>query len=98
MEINHDYNCSKQVAYTKIDGFLNELTNKYSDMISNPLKKWNDSNDKMDFSFKVKGFNIEGNIQLYNNKLILNGKLPFLARLFSGKIETTIKSELERLF
>jgi hypothetical protein len=98
MEIKHNYSCSKQVVYKKIDSFLDQLTNQYSDIISNPTKKWNNSNDKMDFSFKVKGFNITGNIKLDTNKLTLEGSLPFLARPFSGKIEDTIKSELEKLF
>ena len=98
MDIKYNYFCSNQIAYEKIDGFLDNLTSQYSDMVSNPIKKWNDSKDRMDFSFEVKGFKVDGNIQLYKGKLFLDGKLPLLARPFSGKIENTSKSELEKLF
>ena len=80
MEITHKYNCGKQVAYQKIDTFLDELTNSYSEMISDPYKKWNETKDNMAFSFSAKGFSIKGN-----------------AKLFKGKIESTIKSKLEEM-
>jgi len=97
MEITHEYNCGKQVAYQKIDNFLDELTEQYSEMISNPYKKWNETKDNMAFSFNAKGFNIKGNVKLKEDKLILTGDLPWAARLFKGKIESTIKSKLEEM-
>lgn len=98
MEIKHDYSCGKQEAYKKIDNLLEELQTQYSDMISNSTKKWNSLNDKMEFSFKVKGFKIVGDVNLYDNRLILNGKLPFAARIFQGKIKSTIEEKLDELF
>ncbi len=98
MKIKHNYACGKEEAYKKVDNLLTALQEKYGNMIENPTKQWNSSKEKMDFSFIVKGFDIQGNIALGNDKLILEGKLPFLANLFSGKIETAIKSELEKLF
>lgn len=52
----------------------------------------------MDFNFEAKGFNINGDITLKERELILNGKLPFAARLFSGKIEKMINEKLDELF
>lgn len=98
MEIKHDYSCGKQEAYNKIDNFLEELQAQYSDMISNSTKKWNSSNDKMEFSFKVKGFNITGDVSLHDYKLIFNGKLPFAAKIFQSKIKSTIEEKLDELF
>lgn len=98
MEVKRNYNCGKKEAYKRVDTLLTELQDKYGDMIGNPTKSWNSSNDKMDFSFNAKGFTIIGNVVLTDNQLILDGKLPWLARPFSGKIETAIKGELEKLF
>ncbi len=98
MKIDYSYNCSTEEAYNKIDSFLDELANEYSDMISNPSRKWNDSKDKMNFSFEVKGFNIDGNVQLKENGLTLEGDVPFPANLFEGKIRSTIESKLDSLF
>ena len=60
-------------------------------------KKWNETKDNMAFSFNAKGFNIKGNVKLKEDKLILTGDLPWAARLFKGKIESTIKSKLEEM-
>jgi hypothetical protein len=99
MEIKYPLNnYTKEDAYHLIDGFLDSLVNQYSDMISNPEKEWNKQKDKMNFGFEAKGFNISGDIRLQEKELILNGKLPFAARLFSGKIEKIVKGKLEELF
>ena len=89
---------SQEEAYQKIDTFLDGLVSQYSDMISNPSKTWNESKDKMDFSFEAKRYNITGNIKLQEGQLVLDGKLPFAARLFSGKIEGIINKQLDELF
>jgi len=59
------------------------------DMIQNPSSKWNDKKDNMNFSFKAEGFNIIGDIQLGDNQLVFEGKLPFLAKPFGGIVEST---------
>jgi len=98
MKIDYSYNCSYEEAYNRIDSFLDGLANEYSDMISNQSREWNDSKDKMNFSFDVKGFSINGNIQLKENGLTLEGEVPFPANLFEGKIRSTIESKLDDLF
>lgn len=89
---------SPREAYEKIDKFLDGLVKEHRNLISNPQKKWNDERNKMDFSFEVMGSNIKGDIKLQGKELILNGKLPFLARIYSGRIEDIIKKQLEELF
>jgi hypothetical protein len=99
MEIKYDISkYTQKQAYEKIDNFLDSLVIQHSEMISDPVKNWNDEKDKMEFRFKVKGFNIEGIINILDDKLVLNGKLPFVARLYSEKIESIIKEQLEELF
>ena len=44
--------------------------------------------DKMNFSFKAEGFNIIGDIQLGDNQLVFEGKLPFLAKPSGGIVES----------
>jgi hypothetical protein len=99
MEIKYPLNnYTKEDAYHLIDGFLDSLVNQYSDMISNPEKEWNKQKDKMNFKFEAKGYEISGDIRLQEKELILNGKLPFVARLVSGKIERIINEKLDELF
>jgi len=51
----------------------------------------------MDFSLYARGFDISGKIQLYDNLIVLEGNLPFLAKLYQGKIESMIRQKLKEL-
>lgn len=98
MKIEHSYSCNKTEAYSRVDGFLDQLQKQYSDMISNSQRTWNSQRDRMDFSFSLMTFNVKGSVQLNEHGLVLDGKVPLLARPFSGKIESAIKGKLEELF
>ncbi len=52
----------------------------------------------MNFNFEAKGFDVSGDVQIYNNKLILKSELPFFAAFFKEKIESTIKNKLGEVF
>ncbi len=91
-------NYSQEEAYQKIDSFLDGLVKEHSNLVSNPQKEWNASKDKMNFSFEAKGYNINGDIIIQGKELVLNGKLPLVARMFSGKIERMINENLDNLF
>jgi hypothetical protein len=99
MEIKYNLGSyCKGEAYQKIDSFLDGLVKKHSDLVSNPKKKWNDNKDEMNFSFEVRGFDISGDIKLEEDKLVLEGKLPWVARLYSERIEEIINKQLDELF
>lgn len=97
MRIEYNHQHTKEEAYKKIDGLLEELKNKYGEMVQNPSKSWNSEHDRMDFSFRARGFNITGNIQLQGMAVVLEGKLPLLARPFKGEIESRIREKLEEI-
>jgi hypothetical protein len=99
MEIKYNLgNYSQEEAYEKIDVFLDGLVKQHADLVSNPQKKWNPEKNKMDFGFEAKGYNITGNIKLQGKELILDGKLPWVAKMFSGKIEDMVTKQLDALF
>jgi hypothetical protein len=99
MEIKYNFgNYSQKEAYQKIDSFLEGLVKEHSDLVYNPQKEWNKNKDQMNFSFEAKGFNIKGDIKIQDKELILTGKLPFLARMFSDTIEKVIYKNLDNLF
>lgn len=81
-----------------MDNLLTELQEKHSDKISNASREWNGSKDLMNYSFSAMGFNVSGNVVLGEDGLVLNGKLPLAARMFKGKIKSTVESALDDLF
>ena len=98
MKIKYSHSLSLHEAYRRVSNLLAELQNKYSEYISNPQTKWNADNTKMDFSMEVKGFSVKGKIILTDKLITVEGELPFLARIFKGKIEAYIMEALEKLF
>ena len=97
MIIKYKHNKTKDGAYEAIDGFLGKLEEQYKDKIQNSSRKWNSSKDVMDFSLYARGFKISGKIQLYDNLIVLEGNLPFLAKIYQGKIESMIKKTLKEI-
>lgn len=97
MKIIYNHQHTKEEAYEIVDGLLEGLEDKYSEMVKNPFRSWNSEHDRMNFSFRARGFNITGNIQLQEMAVVLEGKLPLLARPFKGEIESRIKEKLEEI-
>lgn len=98
MKLEYRHGVSAQEAYKRIDGLLTALQGKYSDQIESPDKSWNDSHDRMDFSLKVLGQHISGNLALNGDRAVLDVKLPLLARVYSGRLEKMVVEQLDQLF
>ena len=95
MRIEYNYDGTRDHACQQIDTLLASLQEQYGDKISNHSISWNSARDKMAFSFGVYGFTLKGTVQIQDGKIVLDGKIPFLARAFQGKAETLIREKLE---
>jgi hypothetical protein len=54
-------------------------------------------NSKMDFSMEIMGFDVSGNIDVMDGKLVMEGDLPLIALPFSEKIEDMITAKLKEI-
>ena len=97
MKICYKHSLQREEAYRRVNELLSKLQRKYSDKIKNPQMRWNSDNTQMDFSLEIMGFNTTGSVYLRNGEIILEGKLPFMARVFNGRIESIIRGQLEKL-
>ena len=97
MNIEHKYNGTSKHAYQQIDTLLTSLQQQYGNKISNPSTSWNSSRDRMAFSFGVYGFTLKGTIQIQDEKVVIDGKVPLLARAFQRKVEILIRGKLEEI-
>ncbi len=98
MKIEYEHGLTKIKVYEKLNSLLPQLKEKYINEISNVHSAWNDNKDYMSFSFDAKGFTLEGSMAITDNIIIIEGKVPFLARPFQGIAESRIKSQLEEIF
>lgn len=95
MRIDYQHNLTSEEAYKRINNLLTDLQKQYADKISNPKTSWNPKHTRMDYSMEIMGSGTKGQLTLRDGQVTLEGKLPFLARMFSGKIEEMIRTQLD---
>ena len=95
IKITIEHQLEKNDARDKIKNMLKNLKEEFNDKISNVSETWDDYSS--DFSFKVFGMPIKGNLFVENSSVKLDSKIPFAAVPFKRTIESTIIKEAEKL-
>ena len=95
LNLNIPHNLPKEEALQRIKGLLDSLRKEQADNISNVQEKWDD--DKGNFSFKAKGFDLAGMIKVNSSNIEIDSKLPFAVSLFKGKISSMITEKANEL-
>jgi len=90
------YDVSSEEAKEKVTQLLENLKEKYHTQIKDLQESWNGNEGQ--FSFKFSGFSISGNLIIKDSVVLFEISLPFIARMFSGKVEEIIKQEAEKVF
>jgi hypothetical protein len=93
--ITTPHSLGAEEATTRLKSFFAKLKERHADKVSNLEEAWNDN--KLDYSFSTYGFNVKGDIAIEPDQVKVNGNLPFAAMMFKGKIEQTVRDELEKL-
>jgi hypothetical protein len=84
----------KQSAVTKLKGLVESLKTKYKEVASDVTGTWADN--VLNFSMKVMGFTITGKVTVEDRQAKVEGQLPLAATMFRGRIEESIKTEMEK--
>jgi hypothetical protein len=85
---------SRETAVERLKGFVTRVRDHFKDQVSDFQETWVDN--VLNFSFKTYGFLISGTLTVDDQKARLDGNLPFAAMAFRGKIEQTIRENLEK--
>ncbi len=93
IELNHNLEQEKGIICA--EKIFNQLSEEYKDEFSD--LKQNTVGNIINFSFKIRGMNIKGNITVEKDKVIIKSKLPFAARIFRGMIEDKIKENADKM-
>lgn len=91
-EIPHSL--GKQAAKARLESFLQKISEKYKGQIGQLEGNWVD--DVMKFSFVTFGIKIDGRMVVQEDKVVLDGDLPFSAMMFKGKISGGIREAIEK--
>jgi hypothetical protein len=95
LTITAPHSLGTEEATNRLKRFFEKLKERHQDKMSNLEEQWNDN--RLEYAFSTFGFNIKGDVQVEPNEVKVNGALPFAAMMFKGKIEQSVKEELEKL-
>jgi Putative polyhydroxyalkanoic acid system protein (PHA_gran_rgn) len=89
------HSLSAEEATGRLEHFVEVLREKFQDQVSELEQSWEAGT--LNFRFKTYGIPLSGKINVTDSALVMDGDLPFTAMMFSGKIESAIREQLERL-
>ncbi len=89
------HSLSTEEATSRLKTFFEKLKERHSDKMSNLEEQWD--GNTLNYAFSTFGFNIKGDLNIEPNEVRVNGSLPFAAMMFKGKIEQSVREELEKV-
>src|ERR1051325_2580509 len=96
MRITVPHHTTKANARQIVEKRLDDLQRQYGDQASDIDKNWN--GDTLSFQVKARGLTGKGTVQNTDSEVILDGKLPLLARPFEPRIKAAVEQEAAQLF
>ena len=96
MRIAVPHNTTKERARKIVDGKLQELLGQFSGHAEEMDHHW--IGDTLRFKGKARGLSAEGTLEVTDTEIILDSKLPFIAKPFEGRIRQTVEREAESMF
>ena len=96
MRINVPHNTDKETARKKINERLAMLFAQYGHYLSDSQHTWD--GDRLDFSGSAKGFKVNGTIEVTDSEVIIDGKLPLMAKPFEPRVKSAIEKETSTMF
>jgi hypothetical protein len=78
-----------------LEAFAEQIRSRFQGQVKDAKDWW--EGDTLCFAFRTMGANIDGRLAVEDDKIALDGNLPFSAMIFKGKIESSIRDELEKV-
>jgi len=75
---------------------MTNLERQYGHYATDIDKSWD--GDRLTFSVKARGMSGSGSLEITDSEVIVDGKLPLMARPFESRIKSTIEREAEAMF
>jgi len=93
VEVPHQL--SREEALSRIKSLISDLKSQYGNQVSNVNEKWTDN--RCDFSMKLKMFKISGSILVDDSRAQIRGRMPPGTGRFEGKAKGLIEERAKKL-
>jgi putative polyhydroxyalkanoic acid system protein len=95
LKLSVPHQLGQEEAVARLRGFMEKVKQRYQNQVSDLEEQWTDN--VLDFGFKTYGFQIKGHMAVEPTEVKFDGQIPFAAMMFKGKIEQTIRDEMNKL-
>lgn len=96
MRITIPHHTTKAAARQKVEQRFGQLLGSFGQHADDAVHEW--IGDTLHFKGKARGLNVEGSVEITETDVIIDGKLPLIAKPFEPKIRQTVELEAERMF
>ena len=96
MKVTVPHHTTRADAKRKIEERLGNLERQYGHYATDIDKQWD--GDRLTFSVKARGMSGSGSLEITDSEVIVDGKLPLMARPFESRIKSTIERETAAMF
>ena len=96
MRVIVPHHTDKETARRRINERIAQLFAQYAHYLSESSHQW--EGDRLLFSGAARGFKANGTVEVTDAEVIIDGKLPLLAKPFEPRIKSTIEREASSMF
>ncbi|PYQ26592.1 MAG: hypothetical protein DMF56_23560 [Acidobacteria bacterium] len=96
MRIAVPHNTTKTKAHQVVDRKAQQLLGQFGDKADDVEHDWR--GDTLYFKGKARGMSVGGTLEVTDAAVVIDVKLPLLAKPFESRIRQTVERELESLF
>ena len=96
MRIAVPHNTTKSSARSIVERKAQQLLGQFGDKADEVEHEWR--GDTLHFKGKARGLTVEGTIEVTDAAVVVDGKLPLLARPFESRIRQTVEREATAMF
>lgn len=89
------HSLGREDARIRLDRLIERMRSQHGDQLGNMQGGW--VADVLNFSFSAMGMAVSGAMDVRDDQVSVQGRLPLAAAFFRGKIEQTIRSELRNV-
>lgn len=96
MHIVVPHHTDKQTAKQRIDQRIGQLLAQYGHYLNDSEHHW--EGDTLLFSGSARGFKANGTVEITDTEVIVDGKLPLIAKPFEPRVRSTVEKEAAAMF
>ncbi|HKR62325.1 MAG TPA: polyhydroxyalkanoic acid system family protein [Thermoanaerobaculia bacterium] len=96
MRISIPHHTTRADAHRRVDARLSQLLSQFGDRADDLSHEW--VGDTLKFRGKARGLNVEGTLEVTDSEIILDSKLPLIAKPFESRIRQAVEQEAGTMF